>query len=260
MILIRETTPRTRRRGTVVVSRTTPSTRNRTRKSSPRGSKCTSEAPRSTASAMIELTSFTTGVVVGGFAQLDHLRGLGLLLHLVDGLFEPRELADQRHDLPTRRHRSPNLVAGAQRDVVESDEVGGVRRRDEQRAVALEGNGHGAVAAGLLCVDQVGGAAVVLEDVEVQMREAVALGKGARKGVGVDPLLLDQQLPEQPSRLAAARGRVLNILPARVSELYQYVSEAALGARRRRREREARRLYWFAPGDGHPASIGRVRL
>ena len=61
MILIRETSPATRCRGTVVESDTTPSTRKRTRMSPPRGSKWMSEAPRRTASAITACTSFTTG-------------------------------------------------------------------------------------------------------------------------------------------------------------------------------------------------------
>ena len=61
MIFTRETVPATIRRGICVVSRSTPSTRKRTRISRPSGSKWMSEAPSSTAWAMIELTSLMTG-------------------------------------------------------------------------------------------------------------------------------------------------------------------------------------------------------
>ena len=61
MIFTRETTPAVMRLGIVVVSRSTPSTRKRTRMSRPSGSKWMSDAPSSTAWAMIELTSFITG-------------------------------------------------------------------------------------------------------------------------------------------------------------------------------------------------------
>ena len=61
MIFTRETRPAIMPRGTVVVSLTTPSTRKRTRIDLSSGSKWMSEAPRSTASATIERTSFTTG-------------------------------------------------------------------------------------------------------------------------------------------------------------------------------------------------------
>ena len=61
MSLMRETNAATRFFGTVVESNTTPSTRKRTRKLPRRGSKWMSEAPRVTASAIIEWTSFTTG-------------------------------------------------------------------------------------------------------------------------------------------------------------------------------------------------------
>ena len=61
MILIRDTSPEARRRGTVAESTTTPSIRKRTRMSPSRGSKWMSEAPRATASAITERTSLTTG-------------------------------------------------------------------------------------------------------------------------------------------------------------------------------------------------------
>ena len=61
MILMRDTTPRTMRRGTVAELASTPSTRKRTRISSPSGSKWTSDAPCSTAWATIECTSLMTG-------------------------------------------------------------------------------------------------------------------------------------------------------------------------------------------------------
>ena len=61
MIFTRETVPAIIRRGIWVVSRSTPSTRKRTRISRPSGSKWMSEAPSSTAWAMIEFTSLITG-------------------------------------------------------------------------------------------------------------------------------------------------------------------------------------------------------
>ena len=61
MSLTRETNGAALLFGTVVESKVTPSTRKRTRRLPPRGSKWMSDAPRSTASAMIECTSFTTG-------------------------------------------------------------------------------------------------------------------------------------------------------------------------------------------------------
>ena len=61
MILIRETRPGAIVLRTVVESVITPSTRKRTRIAPASGSKWMSEAPRCTASATIEWTSFTTG-------------------------------------------------------------------------------------------------------------------------------------------------------------------------------------------------------
>ena len=61
MIFTRLMTPGTIRRGTVAESWRTPSTRKRTRSSLPSGARCTSEAPRSTAWAMIPLTSLMIG-------------------------------------------------------------------------------------------------------------------------------------------------------------------------------------------------------
>ena len=61
MILMREITPGTMRRGTVVESASTPSTRKRTCMSRSAGSKWMSEAPRSMASPTMECTSLMTG-------------------------------------------------------------------------------------------------------------------------------------------------------------------------------------------------------
>ena len=61
MIFRRLTTPAVMRFGTTVRSCSTPSTRKRTLISGPSGWKWTSEAPASTAWAMIELTSLMTG-------------------------------------------------------------------------------------------------------------------------------------------------------------------------------------------------------
>ncbi len=61
MILMRDTTPRIMRRGTVAELASTPSMRKRTRISPPSGSKWMSDAPCSTAWATIECTSLMTG-------------------------------------------------------------------------------------------------------------------------------------------------------------------------------------------------------
>ena len=79
--------------GTVAQSKVTPSTRKRTRRSPSRGSKWMSDAPRSTALAMIAWTSFTTGASFADCARSSITRDVVfvlLVLDLVNGFVELR--------------------------------------------------------------------------------------------------------------------------------------------------------------------------
>ena len=114
MIFTRETTPATIRRGIDVVSLSTPSIRKRTRMSRPSGSKWMSDAPSSTAWAMIELTSLMTGASSAD-SRMSVTARLGLVVLLLDRLgdrvVEPRHPADQRGDVVRRRDDRAQLVA-----------------------------------------------------------------------------------------------------------------------------------------------------
>ena len=68
-----------------------------------------------------------------------------------------------------------------QRDVVDREDVRRVGHRDEQRALVEERDRHRLVALGGRDRDEVRRGHVDLEDAEVEVVEAVALGDGARE-------------------------------------------------------------------------------
>ena len=80
-----------------------------------------------------------------------------------------------------RRDRDADLVAGHDRDVVDREDVRRVGHRDQQRALVGERDRHRLVALGDAGGDEVGGGHVDLEDAEVEVVEAVALGERARE-------------------------------------------------------------------------------
>ena len=83
-----------------------------------------------------------------------------------------------------RGDRRADLVARHQRDVVDREDVRRVGHRHGERAVAAEGDGDRLVALGRGAREQVGRGHVDLEDVQVEVVEAVALGDGARELLG----------------------------------------------------------------------------
>ena len=223
MILMREITPLTMRRGTVVASLRTPSTRKRTRMLGPVGLE----------------------VDVGGAAldrlgddlvdELDDRRVVGRLAQ-VDDLGRARSPPPRRppsrsttssrrvrrlirpDDVVGRGDRRAHVVARHQRDVVDREDVDGVGHRDGERPVAGEGDGHRLVALGRRAGEQVGGRQVDVEDVQVEVVEAVALGDrageplGRQRPRGHQHLLrrragLARDLDGLVDALASARGR-----------------------------------------------------
>ena len=199
MILIRETRPETRWRGTVVESNTTPSTRKRTRMSLARGSKWMSEAPRRTASAITAWTSFTTGASSAD-SRSSMTSASTSLLDLVDRARERSEVLDQGVDVLGRGDRAAHLVARGHGDVVERQQVGGIRGRDEERALGEEGDRDRPVSARLVAVDHARGALVHVEDVEVDVVEPVALRERLGDLPGVDDARFDQRLARAAPR------------------------------------------------------------
>ena len=117
----------------------TPSTRKRTRMSLPSGSKWMSEAPSSTAWAMIELTSLMTGASSAD-SRISVTIG-ELLARPPRRPRRPRRRAGHARD---QRRRCPpasattgrSLVAGHQLEVVEREHVRRVGHRDQQRAAS----------------------------------------------------------------------------------------------------------------------------
>ena len=86
------------------------------------------------------------------------------------------EALEQPLDVGERGHRRAHLVAGHDRDVVDREHVRGVDHRDQQRAVADEGDRHGLVAAHGGGGDELGGVGIDAVELEVDVVEAEALG------------------------------------------------------------------------------------
>ena len=105
--------------------------------------------------------------------------GLLLLGRVLDDVFEAVQARDQRRDVIRRGDRDADLVAGHDRDVVDREHVRRIGHRNQQRALVGECHRDRLVALGDRGRDEVGGGHVDLEDAEVEMVEAVALGKRA---------------------------------------------------------------------------------
>ena len=160
--------------------------RKRTRSSEPLGSRWMSDAPCSTAWATIWLTSRMTGASSADSRRSTISAGALLLVLEVgrDDVVQARQARDEACDVLAAGDRGADLLAGQQRDVVDGEDVGGVGHRDEQRAVVEEADRHRLVALGGGDRDEVRRLHVGLEDRQVEVLEAVALGDGARVAVG----------------------------------------------------------------------------
>ena len=199
------------RRGMVVVSRSTPSTRKRTRISRPSGSKWMSEAPSSTAWAMIELTSLMTGassadsrisVIVGAVFVLALLDRLG------DRLVEPAHARRSALDVLRRGHdrAAPRARSSASGRRARSRSTG---RPSQPAAGRSSSKPIGAALSRRrgLRAEQVQRREVDLEDAQVDVEEPEALGGRARQLVGVERRLLEQHLlGRAPARAALRRS------------------------------------------------------
>ena len=133
----------------------------------------------------------------------------------VTARLERVEPADQRLDVVGGGDRDAAVEAGDHLDVVDREHVRGVGDRHEQRLRVDVADRDRLVAARGGDREQVGRAHVDVEGVEVEVVEAVALGDRARELVGVDQLLLDQQLvgraagdPRLAGSTASTRSRV----------------------------------------------------
>ena len=220
--------------GIVAASCSTPSTRKRTRSSRPSGSKWMSEAPCSTRLGDDRVDELDDRRVVGGLAQVDDLgdvgrrpprsrrgrrssRRLRRVIRARDVLAARRRPAGPRCPVTARCRRSPRTLPG---------------RPSRRSSVVSPMNATGTrlVALGLRRADEVRGGHVDLEDREVDVVEAVALGDRARELLLVQDALLQEGLLEgragDPRRLVG----VLDAFAVGEPELDDDVGQEALAA------------------------------
>ena len=186
MILMRDTTPATMRRGTVVdvAEHAVDAEAHAHLACRPARSGCRSAVLDRLGDDLVD--ELDDRRVVGGLAQVDDLGGPPSSSSSVDVVATASSrrssAADRARAMSSRRgDRGPDLVAGHDRDVVDREHVGRVGHRDEQRALVGERDGHAPRSAWRRVVDQVRGGHVDLEDAQVEVVEAVALGDRARE-------------------------------------------------------------------------------
>jgi hypothetical protein len=197
--------------------------------------------------------------LVGLVTQLDDLRLVLLVADLLDGVAEVGELPDQRVDVLRGGDGAADLIAGRHRDVVEREHVGRVGSRDEHGLLAEERDRDGLVAACFGRVEQVRGAVVDLEGVEVDVVEPVPLGERLGELVGVDDLRVDQRLAERNSVRPTLLDDLLHELALGESELHDYIADSALGTgplRRRPETGHGKRAGWGGRTVTHALCIG----
>ena len=218
MILMREMTPATRRRGMRVASAqhaVDAEADDAARRAT--GSKWMSEAPWSTPWATSELTSLTTGASSADSRRSTTsgaLVGDGLLDdHVVDLVHAP----DERADVLLRGDGGADRRSRHQRDVVDREHVARVDHRDEQRALVEEADGDGRVALRGRGGQQVRGGHVDAEGVEVDVVDAEALGDDPRELVRRQDAAVDEHLARAPAAGPRLGDRELDGLRVRRS-------------------------------------------
>ena len=241
MILMREMTPATRRRGMRVASASTPSTRKRTTSSPRDGLEVDVGGALVDALRDERVDELDDRRLVGGLAEVDDLRPLvgdGLLDdHVVDLVHAP----DERADVLLRRDGGADLVAGHQRDVVDREHVARVDHRDEQRALVEEADGDGGVALRGRGGQQVGRGHVDAEGVEVDVVDAEALGDDPGELVRGQDAAVDEDLARAPAAGPRLGDRELHGLPSGVAEADDDVADLLRRAAARGRRRETGR-------------------
>ena len=234
MIFTRETAPAAIRRGTVVMSCSTPSMRKRTRTSRAVGREVDVRCTPLDGLADDLVDELDDGRVLGALVKRYDLGAVFffvLLLGRADDVFEAVEPRDQRGDVIRRRDRDAHLVAGHDRDVVDRQHVRRVGHRDQQGALVGERHRHRLVALGDRRRDQVGGRHVDLEDAEVEVVQAVALGQRTGETVvGRSP----------PGRSGSARAAVPELREVSIGVVDLPLAGEAHGRRSRRSGSAAR--------------------
>ena len=130
---------------------------------------------------------------------------LVLFDRLGDRGVELARIGDRRDDVLGGGDHRAHVEPGHDRDVVDGPHVGRVRHRDHQRVVLDEGDRDRAVALRSLVRDQVDGTEVELEDAQVDVVEAEALGRRTRQLVGVDRAVGEQHRAPAYGRSCAPR-------------------------------------------------------
>ena len=139
------------------------------------------------------------------------------------------EALEQLLDVAGRGDGGPHLVAGHHRDVVDREHVGRVDHRDEQDAVAGEGDGHRLVALDGGRGDELGRVGVDAVDGEVDVVEAEALRDRARELVLGDDPVGEQQPLGRRAVAVGALDRLVDLAARDEVHLDQHVREHAAG-------------------------------
>ena len=139
------------------------------------------------------------------------------------------EALEQLLDVGGRGDRRAHLVAGHHRDVVDGEHVGRVDHRDQQRALAGEGDGHRLVALDGGGRDELGRVGVDAVDGEVEVVEAEALGDGARELVVGDGAVGDEQPLGRGAVAVGALDRLVDLAARDEVQLDDHVREHASG-------------------------------
>ncbi len=174
------------------------------------------------------------GGVVRCLAQVDDV-GAGLLGLFGGGgvagddVLQARHARDQIGDRVGRGDRHAHLVAGHDRYVVDGQHIGGVGHRQQQRALVHERYRHRLIALGGAVDDQVGSAHVDREDVEVEMVQAVALGKRPGKAVGGDRSTCQQHALGRDAFVARGLDCALDALARGEAHVANYIGQETCG-------------------------------
>ncbi len=175
-------------------------------------------------------------VLRGGGLVLDGGAGarLGALLVLVGcdrAVTEVRvlEAFEQPFDVVVRGHGRAHLVARHDRDVVDREHVGRVDHRDQQRAVADEGDRHRLVAAHGGWGDELGGVGIDAVELEIDVVEAEALGDAARELIVRQRAVADQDALGRGAALRGAVDRLIDRAAVDETEVDEHIRQHAAG-------------------------------
>ena len=206
-----------------------------------RGSKWMSDAPRRTASAMTECTSFTTGAS-SAWSRSSMTSAASSSSSISSTASPSRESSSiSAVDVLRRGDRAAHLVAGGHGDVVEREHVGRVGGRHQHGLLAEERDRDRLVAARLGGVDQARGALVDLER-RSGRRSRARCARRAPGRAGWSRRFRRRSATGRAARhcCASVLDRLLHELALGEAELDDHVSDAALGPGPLRGRRESR--------------------